>query len=185
MQFYPDCVTLPPAISPYMHGASPGPRDPRELPTMYTDLASHSPLIQTIYICILSHTPTYSVSILFLVTFTPFSYPLTIMAKSKTKTRTTTQSPSSPAPTLLPQTATAPSSPRRSLLQQTCKFLNTTAGLDLSLRLIHGLVIISAQASSHELVATRSVIASWQLNLGTPTPSLHPQPISSTLIRDK
>ncbi|OAA75026.1 PEX11 domain protein [Akanthomyces lecanii RCEF 1005] len=87
------------------------------------------------------------------------------MAKSKTKTRTTTESPSSPAPSLLPQTATAPSSPRRSLLQQTCKFLNTTAGLDLSLRLIHGLVIISAQASSHELVATRSVIASWQLNL--------------------
>ncbi|KAJ6784533.1 hypothetical protein PWT90_06069 [Aphanocladium album] len=72
----------------------------------------------------------------------------------------------SPA-SVLAQTATltAPApSPSSSLLKQACKFLNTTAGLDLTLRLFQGFVIISAKARD-EVVATRSFIASSQLDL--------------------
>lgn len=89
------------------------------------------------------------------------------MAKSKSKTtRSKTQSPAPPAHIIHSQAAAAaPNSP--SLLRQACKFLSTTAGLDLTLRLFHGLVIVAAQASSDDIVATRSSVASWQLNLGT------------------
>ncbi|ATY62946.1 PEX11 domain [Cordyceps militaris] len=59
---------------------------------------------------------------------------------------------------------TTAAAPRSSPLQQTCKFLGTTTGLDLTLRLLQGFVIISAKATD-EVLATRSFIASAQLDL--------------------
>ncbi|TQW01136.1 PEX11 domain-containing protein [Cordyceps javanica] len=78
------------------------------------------------------------------------------MAKSKSKTKS--QRRTSPPPPPPPQ------QPLPSLLRQACKFFGTTAGLDLTLRLFQGLVIISAKAAD-EVVATRSFIASAQLDL--------------------
>lgn len=66
------------------------------------------------------------------------------------------------------QTAVVRARPSASLLKQASKFLNTTAGLDLTLRLFHGIVIITAK-SSDELIAARSFIAASQLDLGKPT----------------
>ncbi|KAM3509438.1 hypothetical protein MY10362_000602 [Beauveria mimosiformis] len=80
------------------------------------------------------------------------------MAKRKSKvTAQTTTSTAVP-------TATLAAPPSRPLLAQSCRFLGTTAGLDLTLRFFHGLVIIAAK-SADEAVATRSFIASSQLNL--------------------
>lgn len=58
-----------------------------------------------------------------------------------------------------------------SLLKQACKFLNTTAGLDLTLRLFQGFVIIAAKAQD-EVISTQSFIAASQLDLGQSTHSL-------------
>ncbi|KAM3428391.1 hypothetical protein NHJ13734_008615 [Beauveria thailandica] len=80
------------------------------------------------------------------------------MAKPKSKvTAQTTTSTAVP-------TATLAAPPSRALLAQSCRFLGTTAGLDLTLRFFHGLVIISTKAAD-EAVATRSLIAASQLNL--------------------
>ncbi|KAM3565238.1 hypothetical protein MY1884_000311 [Beauveria asiatica] len=80
------------------------------------------------------------------------------MAKPKSKvTAQTTTSTAVP-------TATLAAPPSRPLLAQSCRFLGTTAGLDLTLRFLHGLVIISTKAAD-EAVATRSLIAASQLNL--------------------
>ncbi|KAM3506411.1 hypothetical protein MY11210_007561 [Beauveria gryllotalpidicola] len=78
------------------------------------------------------------------------------MAKPKSKATAQTTTSTSAAPTAAP--------PSRSLLAQSCRFLGTTAGLDLTLRFFHGLVIMSAKATD-ETVATRSFIAASQLNL--------------------
>ncbi|PMB64341.1 hypothetical protein BM221_009727 [Beauveria bassiana] len=79
--------------------------------------------------------------------------------KSKKAMAQTTTSAAAAAPT-----ATLAARRSRSLLAQSCRFLGTTAGLDLTLRFFHGLVIISAKAAD-EAVATRSSIAASQLNL--------------------
>ncbi|KAM3523803.1 hypothetical protein MY4038_008015 [Beauveria bassiana] len=79
--------------------------------------------------------------------------------KSKKAMAQTTTSATAAAPT-----ATLAARRSRSLLAQSCRFLGTTAGLDLTLRFFHGLVIISAKAAD-EAVATRSSIAASQLNL--------------------
>ncbi|KAM3516616.1 hypothetical protein NHJ13051_009739 [Beauveria bassiana] len=80
--------------------------------------------------------------------------------KSKKAMAQTTTSAAAAAPT-----ATLAARRSRSLLAQSCRFLGTTAGLDLTLRFFHGLVIISAKAAD-EALATRSSIAASQLNLG-------------------
>ncbi|OAA38708.1 PEX11 domain protein [Beauveria brongniartii RCEF 3172] len=81
------------------------------------------------------------------------------MAK-KPKSKVTAQTTTSTA--VLTATLAAP--PSRPLLAQSCRFLGTTAGLDLTLRFFHGLVIIAAKAAD-EAVATRSFTAASQLNL--------------------
>ncbi|OAA60117.1 PEX11 domain protein [Cordyceps fumosorosea ARSEF 2679] len=83
------------------------------------------------------------------------------MAKSKSRTNRP-QRPSPPS--------AAVSSSRASLLRQTCRFLGTTAGLDLTLRLFQGLVLVSGHVATDDVVATRSLIASSQLDLGKPIP---------------
>ncbi|KAM3462558.1 hypothetical protein MY5147_007681 [Beauveria neobassiana] len=84
------------------------------------------------------------------------------MAKPKSKTKAMAQTTTSAAAAA--PTATLAARRSRSLLAQSCRFLGTTAGLDLTLRFFHGLVIISAKAAD-EAVATRSFMAASQLNL--------------------
>ncbi|EJP63318.1 PEX11 domain protein [Beauveria bassiana ARSEF 2860] len=84
------------------------------------------------------------------------------MAKPKSKTKAAAQTTTSAAAAA--PTATLAARRSRSLLAQSCRFLGTTAGLDLTLRFFHGLVIISAKAAD-EAVATRSFMAASQLNL--------------------
>ncbi|KAM3495150.1 hypothetical protein MY3957_001572 [Beauveria namnaoensis] len=84
------------------------------------------------------------------------------MAKPKSKTKAMAQTTTSAASA--PTAATLAARRSRSLLAQSCRFLGTTAGLDLTLRFFHGLVLISAKAAD-EAVATRSFIAASQLNL--------------------
>ncbi|KAM3545446.1 hypothetical protein ARSEF1564_001608 [Beauveria bassiana] len=100
--------------------------------------------------------------------------------KSKKAMAQTTTSAAAAAPT-----ATLAARRSRSLLAQSCRFLGTTAGLDLTLRFFHGLVIISAKAAD-EAVATRSSIAASQLNLGARQslpPSFHEPHTSFILIK--
>ncbi|KAM3485082.1 hypothetical protein MY8738_001550 [Beauveria namnaoensis] len=85
------------------------------------------------------------------------------MAKPKSKTKAMAQTTTSAAAAAAP-TATLAARRSRSLLAQSSRFLGTTAGLDLTLRFFHGLVLISAKAAD-EAVATRSFIAASQLNL--------------------
>ncbi|KAH8709796.1 hypothetical protein HC256_009704 [Beauveria bassiana] len=96
------------------------------------------------------------------------------MAKPKSKTKAAAQTTTSAAAAA--PTATLAARRSRSLLAQSCRFLGTTAGLDLTLRFFHGLVIISAKAAD-EAVATRSFMAASQLNLGVP-------PISAPLFHE-
>lgn len=90
---------------------------------------------------------------------------------------TASKSKSKPAPasaTDAPAQVTAhagPPAPAPTLLKQASKFLNTTAGLDLTLRLFQGFVIISAKASE-PVLSTRSLVASSQLDLGAHSISL-------------
>jgi hypothetical protein len=55
---------------------------------------------------------------------------------------------------------------RASLPKQLANFTNTTAGLDLTLRLIHSLVLIGSEVGFDNAAAMRCSIAASQIGLG-------------------
>ena len=55
---------------------------------------------------------------------------------------------------------------RRSLIRQFADFTNTTAGLDLTLRLIHALAIVGAETLNGDAAVKGCATATLQLALG-------------------
>lgn len=55
---------------------------------------------------------------------------------------------------------------RPSWPKQLANFTNSTAGLDLTLRLLHSLVIIAAEVSTDKHTVAMSNMANMQINLG-------------------
>lgn len=61
---------------------------------------------------------------------------------------------------------TYPARSKTPLSKQLANFTNSTAGLDLTLRLVHALVLIGAELNLDHVTVTKCAIAASQLALG-------------------